>query len=172
MWRALAIFFACCTAALSWLVYPQFLRPAPTIVSEDDLIFPMKTFFATKDFVGAKGTLTADWVGYKNNTYSILCLPTECIVASVEQIGAKQVSDIDGPISYPVIHWTQNDDVVAQDDNFCARITMTLDRRTETVLWVQTPINQTTMTCKNADNDIRKATLEPSLFWRKSQRTK
>jgi hypothetical protein len=92
--------------------------------------------------------------------------------AIVKAQSPRPVSDIDGPVSYRVIHWTQNDDVVAQDDGLCSRITITLDRRSETVLWVETPINQTTMACKNADNNIRKATLETSLFWRKSERTK
>ena len=111
-------------------------------------------------------------MAYKNNTFSILCLPTECIVASVDQIASKQVSTIDGPVIYPVIHWSQDDEVVAQDDVFCARITITLDRKSQTVLWVETPINQTTVACKNADNNIRKATLETSLYWRRSQQAK
>ena len=170
MWRVLAIFFACCTGALLWFVYPQFVRSAPTTAPDEDIVFSIKTFLGTKDYVAAKGTLTADWIGYKNNTYSILCLPTDCVVASVEQIGPKQVSSIDGPISYPVIHWTENDEVVAQDDALCARITITLDRKTETVLWVETPINQTTVACKNADNDIHKASLEASLYWQRSKR--
>jgi hypothetical protein len=58
--------------------------------------------------------------------------------------------------------------VVAQDDGLCARITITLERKSETVLWVETPINQTTVACKNADNNIRKATLQESLFWRRA----
>jgi hypothetical protein len=56
----LAIFFICCTAALLWFVYPQFVRFSQTTVPDEDIVFPLKTFFATKDFVGAKGTLTAD----------------------------------------------------------------------------------------------------------------
>lgn len=127
----------------------------------------MKSFIGTKAFVAAKGTLTADWIGYKNNTYSILCVPDECIVASVEQIGPHQVGTIDGPVVYPMKHWTDDDEVVAEDDALCSRITMTLDRRTQSVLWVETPINQTTIACKNADDKLRKATLEASLFWRK-----
>jgi hypothetical protein len=58
--------------------------------------------------------------------------------------------------------------VVAEADERCARITITLDRQAKAVLWVETPINQTAMNCKNADGNVRKATLEPSLFWRKS----
>ena len=170
MWRALAIFIACCTAALLWFVYPQFVRSSPTTAPDEDIVFSEKIFLPTKAYVAAKGTLSADWIGYKNNTYSILCFPTECIVASAEQIGPRQVSSIDGPVVYPVIRWSENDEVVAQDDALCARITITLDRTSQTVLWVETPINQTTVACKSADNNIRKATLEPSLYWQRSKR--
>jgi hypothetical protein len=69
----------------------------------------------------------------------------------VEQIGPKQISSINGPLTYPVIRWTK-DEVVAQGDALCARITITFDRATETVLWVETPINQTEIVCKNADD--------------------
>ena len=107
-------------------------------------------------------------MAYKNNTLSILCDPQECIVASVNQIGPKQVGAIDGPTVYPLKRWTEDDDVVAEDHTLCSRITISLDRRSETVLWVETPINQATLECKNADGNVRKATLETSLFWRRS----
>lgn len=72
----------------------------------------------------------------------------------------------DGPVTYTVKHWTTDDDVIAENDDLCSRITITLDRKTESVLWVETPINQTTLACKNADDSVRKATLEASLYWR------
>jgi hypothetical protein len=98
---------------------------------DEDIVFPIKTFVGTKAYVAAKGTLSADWIAYKNNTYSILCLPEECIVASVEQIGPKQVGNIEGPVAYPVKRRTTDNDVVAEDDWLCARITITLDRMTK-----------------------------------------
>jgi hypothetical protein len=150
---------------VSYLLFPA--KPAGKY--DETIVFPSKVFVGTKAYVAAKGTIAADWVAYKNNTYSILCLPDECIVASVEQIGPDQVGSIDGPTTYPVKRWTDADEVVAEDDSLCARITITLDRRTQSVLWVETPINQTTIACKNADNNIRKATLEASLYWRKTK---
>ncbi len=95
-----------------------------------------------------------------------MCDSAECIVASVNQIGPKQVGEIDGPIIYPLKSWSDDDEVVAEDQTLCSRITITLGRKSETVLWVETPINQTAIECKNADNQVRKATLEASLFWR------
>jgi hypothetical protein len=57
--------------------------------------------------------------------------------------------------------------VVAEGDTRCSHITITLDRKIESVLWVETPINQITLACKNADDSVRKATLETSLYWRR-----
>jgi hypothetical protein len=171
MVRAFAIFFACATVALAaplvWLIAPQFRSASQQERYDEEIVFPIKTFVGTKEYVAAKGTLRGDWIAYKNNTYSFYCDFEECIVASVEQIGPKLVSSIDGPLTYPVRRWTKEDDVVAEDDALCARITITLDRRTQTVLWVETPINQTALACKNADDSVRKATLESSLYWRR-----
>ena len=136
MYRGLTIFFASTTAvlalALAWVMAPSFLQrqAAQQTTSREDIIFPMKSFFVTKESISAQGTLTADWIGYKNNTYSILCIREECIVANVEQIGPKQMSTIDGPIVYPVKQWTEDGQVVAEEDALCARISITLDRRT------------------------------------------
>jgi hypothetical protein len=171
MYRLLTFLFAGTTiiliGVLAWQVAPQFTQHAQTTRYDEDIVFPTKMFLGTKAYVAAKGTITADWVGYKNNTYSILCFREECIVANVEQIGHNQLSSIDGPTTYPVKQWSEDGQIVAQDDALCSRITITLDRLTETVLWVETPINQTAIACKNADNTIRKATLETSLYWRK-----
>ena len=80
-----------------------------------------------------------DFTKTQNNTFSIACIPEECIVANVSQIGPNQISDVDGPVIYPMKRWTTDDEVVAEDDALCARITITLDRKTKTVLWVETP---------------------------------
>jgi hypothetical protein len=171
MYRGVAVFFACTTAALAgvlaWLVAPRFVQPAQQVKYDEDIVFPVKVFVGTRAYVAAKGTLSADWIAYKNNAYSIVCVPDECIVASVNQIGSKQVGSIDGPMTYPVKRWTDEAEVVAEGDALCARSTITLDRKTQTVLWVETPINQTETYCRQADSNLRKATLETSLYWRK-----
>jgi len=177
MARWLSIFFGCTTALLAavlgWLIAPQYFhthsaeQPRP----DEDIVFSRKLFVNTKAFVYVAGTLTADWIAYKNNTYSVLCVPQECMVAYAEQIGPRQVGRIDGPTVFPVVNWTA-DEVVASDNSLCAKITITVDRRTKTLLWVETPINQTTIGCKDADNAIRKATIEDWLFWQHSKSEK
>jgi hypothetical protein len=169
MVRALAMFFACTTAILAaivaWLVAPQFQRASQEERYGEEIIFPIKTFVGRTAYVAARGTLSADWIAHKNNTYSFYCDPEECIVASTEQVGAKMIQSID-ILTYPVKRWTQDDAVIAEaDDNPCSHTTITLDRKTERVLWVATPINETTLGCKDAYDTVRKATLEPSLYW-------
>lgn len=169
MIRFVAFFFVCTTAALItivvWLSAPHLTRAEPVQVAQD-IVFPIKIFVGTKAWVSAKGTLSGDWMAYKNNTFSILCVPDECIVASVNQIGFGQVGEIEGPMTYPVTHWTEDDDVVAEGESLCSRITITLDRGTKTAFWVETPINQAALACKYADSNVRKATLETPRFWR------
>jgi hypothetical protein len=151
-----------------WLVAPQFLRASDQPRADQDIVFPTKLFLGTKAWVAAKGTLSTDWMAYKNNTISILSIPRSASVASVNQIGPKQVGAMDRPTVCPLKRRTEDDDVVAEDHTLCSRMTITLDRKTESALWVETPINQTTLACKNADHSVCKATLETSLFWRRS----
>jgi len=52
MVRALAVFFACTTAALAaavvWLVAPQFLRASDQTRADQDIVFSTKLFVGTK----------------------------------------------------------------------------------------------------------------------------
>ena len=138
------------------------------VAADEDIAFSNKLFMNTEAFVYVAGTLTADWIGYKNNTYSILCLPEQCMVASTAQIGPRQVARIDGPTVYSVARWT-DDEVVASANSLCSKTTITIDRQTKTMLWVEAPINQTENACKDADTTVRKATIENSLYWQRSK---
>jgi hypothetical protein len=55
-------------------------QPAPQVKYDEDIVFPINVFVGTKDYVQAKGTLVGDWIAYKNNAYSILSVPDECLV--------------------------------------------------------------------------------------------
>jgi hypothetical protein len=131
-----------------------------------DIVFPNKAFSNTQAYVAVQGTLTADWLAYPNNTYSILCVSVQCLVASVRQIGPRQIGAIDGPIVYPVIEWSK-DKVIAQDDDLCASTIITIDRNAQTVFWVETPINQTTAACQSfRPITARTASIEAPPFWK------
>lgn len=54
-------------------------------------------------------------------------VPDECIVASVNQIGPKQIGSVDGPLTYPIKRLTGENEIVAEDSALCSRITIILD---------------------------------------------
>jgi hypothetical protein len=162
-----------CAFMLAGIFGPLGLASAQPNVAGDadpqhdrDIIFPHKSFLSVPTYVEVKGTLTAGWIGYKNNTYSIFCLPSGCTVASVEQIGPNQLGDINGPTVYPVVKWT-NDTVVAEDEDLCIRTTITIDRTYQTVIWVDVPIHKGTDPCQRFQSiEARTATIESPPFYK------
>ena len=127
-----------------------------------DIVFPNKSYISGQAYVAVQGTLTADWLAYPNNTYSIVCDMRQCLVASVEQIGARQIGAIQGPI---VSKWS-NAEVIAESDDVCARTAIVINRAEQTVFWVQTPINQSTGVCQSFQPvKPRTATIEAPAFW-------
>jgi hypothetical protein len=138
---------------------------ADAFSGKECVIFGEKLYVDKNDFVAVKGTLTADWIGYKNNTWSVMCFHELCTVASVEQIGPRQIGSIDGPNIYSVDKWTSTE-IVAHYDDLCYRLTFTIDRKAKTLLYVETPINQSTAFCSSRlDPAVRAATIEnPSYF--------
>lgn len=129
------------------------------------IIFGDKSFIDTQVSVLVRGTLTGSWVQYPNNTYSIFCVPAQCIVASVRQIGDNQVGRIDVS-PYAVTEWSDNE-IIARDDQLCMRSTITIDRRAQSLLLVDVPINQVTTTCKAfVPIKPRTATIGEPPFWK------
>jgi hypothetical protein len=116
-------------------------------------------------------TLVADWLAYKQNTYSISCDKSGCLVASINQTGPKMVDEIGGPTFYPILKLS-DDEIIAQDDDSCVRETITIDRIAQSVLWTWIPINQSTDGCHDlkklspSSATPRTATIENPMFWK------
>jgi hypothetical protein len=71
---------------------------------------------------------------------------------------------------YPIVKWNDYE-VIAQEEptlSGCFRVTITINRKRETLLWVEEPINQTKPSCKDADTTIRKYSIEDKSWSRKS----
>jgi hypothetical protein len=116
-------------------------------IDDSNIQFREKTFVDDKqdNFILVSGTLVADWLAYPNNTYTISCDRTTCIVGSIDQFGKNQVGRIDVGL-FNVELWSNNA-VTAVDDEWCMRRTINIDRTNQTVLVVDVPINQGTTAC-------------------------
>jgi hypothetical protein len=166
--------------AFGTIIYFDVRKPPPP---DDQLVFAPKNFYDARMDIGNKdrefgrvyisGTLTGKGLAYPNNTYAISCIHKfdSCFVASVQQIGHDQIGRMDNPYEYPIVKWTEYE-VVAQEEPSlfgCFRVTITIDRKRESLLWVEEPINQTKPSCKDADTTIRKYSIEDSPRWKRSK---
>ncbi|MCC8957248.1 hypothetical protein H8B02_28580 [Bradyrhizobium sp. Pear77] len=129
---------------------------------QDEIVFAPKSFYDSRTieggFVSVSGSMVGNGMAYQNNTYGLSCWAElrECFIAQVNQIGPRQIGRIDGPNSIPLVRWSTNQ-IIAQDDPGdlgCFRTTITIDRTTEKVLWVEEPVNQTKPNRKDADVNL------------------
>lgn len=183
---ASTFWFVAFVAALVLLLRQYSVRQSPesqmppAVTKSDDMIFGIKSFTDNSQilggFVSISGTLTGDHVEYKNNTVTVSCYQdrTECEVSSIGQIGSNQLGSLYPPLIYPIIKWDTNE-VVAQgigDAGDCKRVTISLNRKTETAEWVSEPINQGWAACKDTENKIYKWTIEDPPFWKDLRKDK
>ena len=54
----------------------------------------------------------------------------------------------------------------------CVRITIRLERMTNTAVWVEEPINQALAACKDLDNKVYKWAIEDPPFWKALRKDK
>jgi hypothetical protein len=135
------------------------------------IIFAPKNYYDSEQLVAISGTLTGPGMAYPNNTYSIACFQDrkECWMTYVDAIGGQQVGRMDAPSEYDIRSWTKNEIVAAYDGAFgCFKTTITISRATEQLLWVEEPVNQTKPFCKDAENKIRKFSIEDSPGWKRA----
>jgi len=150
---------------------------------DDSILFAPKNFYDSKEkqlgefgYVAISGTLTGKGLGYPNNTHAVSCIGAykACFISSVSQIGHDQIGRMDNPYAYPIVKWTEYE-VVAQDEPSligCLRVTITIDRKSEALLWLEEPINQTKPNCKDADTTIRKYSIEDPPGWKRMRGNK
>lgn len=140
---------------------------------DQQIIFAAKAYYESPGqgpgSVYIAGTLTGEGVAYPNNTTAIVCdeVRKECLTYSIEQIGPNQVGRLASPLSYPIVRWGR-DEIVASGEGDaidCSRATITIVRKSETVVWVTEPINQSEARCKNSNTKIMKWTIEDSPRW-------
>jgi hypothetical protein len=168
--------------AFAGMIYLQQRNRAAA--GDDQIMLAAKSYYDTGDnsnypMVVMSGTLTdqADTppgqrLAYPNNTHAISCEKAEqaCMVSSIEQIGPWQMGRLDGPWPYQIKKWDSYQIVAADDEPrgpSCFKVTITIERKLQRLLWVQEPINQATPLCEHANSTVSKYTLEDSPGWRK-----
>lgn len=137
----------------------------------ETIVFDSKAFFdGGEGYVYAAGTLTGEGVQYKNNTTAVVCYKDrmECITYGVEQIGPNQIGRLDAPSAFPITKWDSYEIVASGpgDAVDCRKVTISIVRKTELVVWVEEPINQATAACRSADTRLLKWTLEDAPLWK------
>ena len=170
-----ATFWFLAFVVVSWLLIRQ--AQNREFAGDDDITFDRKFYFDTAETMGDEGlvsmsgTLAGDGLGYKNNTINISCYKDlmECLITQLEQIGPHQVGSLRSPDFYKITKWDAFE-IVSVDDfgpTACVKVTVSVERKSKTALWVQEPMNQARAFCKNADTKIYKWTIEDSLFWQR-----
>jgi hypothetical protein len=155
-------------AALLWRI----LWPPQPPRWADHIAFGGKFFYNISDgYVEVTGALAGQGIGYPDNATTISCYKErrECLVVGVEQIGPSQIGRLDSPTSYPIVKWNDYEIIATNGDdnpNECRKVTISLDRKGETALWVQEPINQANIFCKNVDTKVYKWTIDDPPFWK------
>jgi hypothetical protein len=134
---------------------------APKIIFSDKMYFDNPTDPDT--LVCLVGTLAGEGLGYKENSTAITCYKDRmvCAIVSVQQISDNwccQIGRLESPLEMPVTTWNASE-IVSIDDGggvACAKTTISIDRRPQTALWVQEPINQGSLYCVSADTKLYK----------------
>jgi hypothetical protein len=143
----------------------------PPLQDEQQIVFARKNFAQLEQFgfVAISGTLTGKDMAYPNNTYALSCLKEykACFVSYVQQIGHDQIGRMENPSPYPIIKWTEDEIIAQEEPSLCVRVTITIDRKSQALLWLEEPINQTKPNCKSADTNIRKYSIEDAPGWKK-----
>lgn len=118
------------------------------------------------------GTLTGEGQN-GNSTTAITCFKNkmECLVNTIEGISGTtcQLSRLTSPQAFPIVKWDDYiitaTDETSYDTYSCFKTTINIDRKSEVVSWVQEPINQSQISCKDVkDNKIYKWTIEDPLW--------
>ena len=174
------------TAAIIWFlaffVVSIILLRSLWVTSDQqtDVIFDSKAFYDTGQtafgdrVVSISGTLTGEGVGNKNNTVTVTCHQDrmECLTYSIAQIGPSQLGKLDVPSIFPITKWDNNEIVAMEsgDTVACRKATIRIERKTETAVWVEDPINQTQPACKETHTKIYRWTIEDPPFWKRSKK--
>jgi len=155
-------------AGVSYLYIEQLRKPEPS--GNNNIIFGEKFYYENpdEDAVYVTGTMSGSGIAYPDNTVGLTCYRDRnyCSYTSVYAIGANHIVRIDPPSEYDIVKW-DGDEIIAEDQFNCQKITITIARKARQVAWVGEPINQTEASCVNATAEMVKYTIENSPGWKR-----
>jgi hypothetical protein len=145
---------------VSYLYIEQLRKPEPSGIT-----FGEKFYYEDpdEDTVYVTGTMTGPGIAYSNNTVGITCYQDRnyCSYTSVHPIEANHIWRMAPPSEYDIVKWDENE-IIAEDQSTCQKVTITIDRKARQVAWVEEPINQTAASCVNSTTATAKYTIESS----------
>lgn len=141
---------------------------------DDRILFGPKRFNVIPfgpglETIAVSGTLTGEGIDYANNSVLIYCRQEamDCWIVDIAQVGPNQIGDLQIPTNYAVTRWDADVVVMGSANLYpCRRETISIQKRTQSVVWVQEPINQTDANCLKSDTKLYKWTIDDSPKWR------
>jgi hypothetical protein len=112
---------------------------------------PRFQYYDNGSFLSITGSLIGDHVGYKYNTWKIICVDGDdiCTVADVEEIGHNQLGEIEVGKWEVTNYNAQTITLDANDPTSCGRPIIVINRLAKTVNYTNSPQNQDKEYCKN-----------------------
>jgi hypothetical protein len=128
---------------------------------------PEYQYYDQRGYLSITGTLMGDDVGYKNNTWKIICVYGEetCTVAEVEEIGRDQLGEIDIGKWEVTNYNAQSITLDNQDPTACGHPIIIINRVAKTVNYTNSPQNQDKEWCKKYNEFVKQKTAK-TLNWR------
>jgi hypothetical protein len=95
----------------------------------------------------------------------------ECLTYSIEQIAPNQMGRLRSPLIFPVTAWNAYEVIATEDTSAldCRKTTITLQRKRQSAVWVEEPINVARAACKDYATKVYKWTIEDPPAFRKGR---
>ena len=112
--------------------------------------------------------MTGPEIAYPNNTMGLTCYRDRnyCSNMFVHATGTNHIARMDPPNEYDIVKW-DDEEIIAEDQSTCQKITIRIACKARQVAWVEEPINQTEPSCVNSPTAMAKYTIENSPGWKR-----
>jgi hypothetical protein len=147
-------------ALLSIVASTSLLAGCDDSTKDQPWALPEFQYYDAGGFLSITGSLIGDDVGYKNNTWKIICVDGEktCTVASVEEIGRNQLGEIDVGRWDVTNYNAQTITLDYNDPSSCGHPMIVINRVARRVSYTSSPMNQDKDWCKKYNKFVHQQT--------------